>query len=285
MYAEIDSVFPDQEDFEFLRPRKFRIKTIKLRGQISQGICFPLHILPEGNYKEDQDVTELLGVIKYEPQIPACLQGEVKGTFPSFIPKTDETRVQVLQRDLSRLKDAECVITEKLDGTSTTFYLKDDEFGVCSRNMDLKETEGNSYWKMAKKYKVEENLRRHGQHLALQGETIGSQIQSNKYKLPGGEQQFFLFNIFDIDAYRYLDHQEFLEVAEKLQLPTIPILDDGFSLIDDIDSLVEMSKGNSVLNANTKREGFVIKLKKELGRGKRSFKVINPEFLLKFNDD
>ncbi|WP_442637803.1 RNA ligase (ATP) [Rossellomorea marisflavi] len=283
VYAEIDSVFPDKPEFEFLRPRKFRIKTMKLRGQVSQGICFPLDILPDGEYVEDQEVTDILEVVKFEPPIPKELQGLVKGTFPEFLVKTDETRVQVLQRQLTESKGDVYVVTEKLDGTSTTFYLHNDEFGVCSRNLDLLETEGNLYWKMARKYDIEEKLRKLGRNIALQGETIGEGIQSNKYKLQGHE--FHVFNIFDIDKHGYVNPEEFNAIVKELGLNAVPVLDDVFIMHDKIDELVEYAKGFSVLNNKTKREGVVIKLRDhETGEG-HSFKSINPEFLLKYGDD
>jgi len=94
VYCEIDSRLPDRPEFEFLKARGMRIRTVRLRGQISQGICFPLSILPVyTDVQEDTDVTELLDITKYEPPIPAQLAGVAKGLFPSFIPKTDETRV------------------------------------------------------------------------------------------------------------------------------------------------------------------------------------------------
>lgn len=102
VYCEIDSFLPIAPEFEFLRKscyRKmadgtegFRIKTVRLRSQLSQGIAFPMSILPEGNYQEGDDVTDILNIVKYEPPIPACLDGIKKGDFPSFIPKSDETR-------------------------------------------------------------------------------------------------------------------------------------------------------------------------------------------------
>lgn len=98
VYCEIDSILPEKPEFEFLRNKNFRIRTIRLRGQVSQGICFPLSVLPTNfEIEEGKECTEVLEIIKYEPPIPASLSGIVKGTFPSFIPKTDETRVQVLQ--------------------------------------------------------------------------------------------------------------------------------------------------------------------------------------------
>ncbi|MCL6258984.1 hypothetical protein M3O96_07800 [Aquiflexum sp. TKW24L] len=151
IYCEIDSLLPDRPEFAFLKPRGMRIRTIRLRGQISQGICLPLTLLPDHiDPQEDLDLTEILGIIKYEAPIPAYLSGKVKGKFPSFIPKTDETRVQVLQKVLDKYQGVSCYISEKLDGSSATYFLKDGEFGVCSRNMELYEDNENSLWKVAR---------------------------------------------------------------------------------------------------------------------------------------
>ena len=68
VFVEIDSILPEKPEFEFLRSKKFRIKTMKMSGVISQGICFPLSILPEGNYNIEDDVSDLIGIKKYEPQ-------------------------------------------------------------------------------------------------------------------------------------------------------------------------------------------------------------------------
>ncbi|MCH8319071.1 MAG: RNA ligase (ATP), partial [Bacteroidetes bacterium] len=124
VYCDIDSILPDRPEFEFLKQRKMRIKTIKLRGQISQGICFPLSILPpDTEIREDMEVTEILGIKKYEPPVPAHLQGVAKGKIPSFIPKTDEPRIQVVQDTLDSFKGEKCYITEKLDGSSVTYFI------------------------------------------------------------------------------------------------------------------------------------------------------------------
>lgn len=287
VYAEIDSLLPDREEFEFLRERKFRVKTIKLRGQISQGICFPMSILPEGEYAEDDEVTEILGVKKYEPPIPACLDGQMKGYMPAFIQKTDETRIQILQHKLTEYKGTRCVYTEKLDGTSTSYYLRDGEFGVCTRELDLLEDDRNTLWQNARKLDLENKLRMLGRNLAIQGETIGDGIQSNKYNLGQNVRKFYVFNIFDINKYCYLGYEELIEIVNILGLEIVPVLDIDFELIDDIDKLVELSKGLSVLNPKVKREGIVIKSYVEVNDiniGRVSFKVINPEFSLKYND-
>ena len=150
VYCEIDSIMPNKPEFAFLEPRKFRIKTVKLKGQISQGICFPLSILPEDCViEEGKDVTDIIGVEKYEPYIPAQLAGIMKGNFPSFLQKTDETRVQNLEEELNEHHGELSYITEKLDGSSATYYLNNGEFGVCSRNIDLLYDTENTFWKVA----------------------------------------------------------------------------------------------------------------------------------------
>ncbi len=150
VYVEIDSVLPETEQFEFLRSKNFRIKTMKLRGQVSQGICFPLSLLPEdAPVEEGADVTAWLGITKFEPLIPSSLSGLMKGEFPSFIPKTDETRVQLSEALLIAYAGRPCYITEKLDGTSATYFVKDGVFRVCSRNMELHREERNIYWQIA----------------------------------------------------------------------------------------------------------------------------------------
>ncbi|MDP3104240.1 MAG: RNA ligase (ATP) [Candidatus Methanoperedens sp.] len=306
IYVEIDSLLPIREEFEFLRKNcykknengeGFRIKTIRLKGQISQGICFPLNILAEklekGVYtvKEGEDVTEVLEITKYIPAIPAELKGLVKGQFPSFIPKTDETRVQVLQDVLTRHKDKKCYVTEKVDGASVTYFVNKGEFGVCSRNLELSETEGNALWKFARENKIEEKLKALGTNIAIQGELIGVGIQKNNLRLP--ETKVLFFNVFNIDAHQYLDCIFFQELIKKLELETVPVLEIGYSLEDNIDKLVEKSKGFSALNSKVFREGIVIRpLKEELdmhmangfGNGRLTFKAINPEYLLKYDE-
>lgn len=282
VYCEIDSLLPDRPEFEFLKPRGMRIRTIRLRGQISQGICFPLSVLPQGTpIVEGADVTEILGVQKYEAPIPAQLAGIAKGGFPSFIPKTDETRVQVLQDQLDRFAGTRCYITEKLDGSSVTYYLHDGAFGVCSRNLELLETEDNSLWKVARQSDVETKLRALSRNIALQGELVGEGIQGNLYKLRG--QHVFFFSAFDIDNHRYLDFETFNTLLQDLDLKSVPVLDTAFELVNDIPTLVGMANGKSVLR-EVEREGLVIRpyATWDDGRNRVSFKTISAEFLLKY---
>ena len=282
VYCEIDSILPEKPEFEFLKPRKMRIRTIKLRGQISQGICFPLSILPDDvEIEEGKDVTEILGITKYEPPIPANLEGVAKGRFPSFIPKTDETRVQVLQDVLDKYKGETFFYTEKLDGSSATYYYNEGAFGVCSRNLELLETEENTLWKLAREQKIEEKLKSLNKNIAIQGEIIGESVQGNKYKLRG--QHIYFFNVYDIDEHRFLNLDEFESFFKNLELKTVPLLERNYKLSNNIEELVELATGKSVL-ADVQKEGIVLRPVKEIvdNTGRISFKAINPRFLLKY---
>jgi RNA ligase (TIGR02306 family) len=304
IYCEIDSILPDRPEFEFLKPRGMRIKTIRLKGQISQGICFPVHILSEPflpkdkavqngyDLEEGTDVTENLGITKYEPAIPACLSGIAKGKFPSFIPKTDEIRVQVLQEVLNRYKGTKCYVAEKLDGSSATYYIKDGVFGVCSRNLELLEDNENSFWKVAKEYDIEQKLRSIGNDIAIQGELIGEGIQGNKLKIKG--QKVYFFNAFDIDKFEYLNFFDFNEMLAKIELPIVPIIALDYELENDIDAIIRMATIKSQILNDVWAEGIVIRpyIEKldfilsnmQFHNGRVSFKAINPEFLLKYGE-
>lgn len=297
IYCEIDSIFPEKPEFEFLRNKNFRIRTIKLRGQVSQGICFPLSLLKNKlndevieSIEEDTDLTEILEIRKYEPVIPAVLNGIAKGNFPNFVPKTDETRIQSIPHILEKYRNSSFFITEKLDGSSMTVFLKDGEFGVCSRNLEISRDETIAFWKAVIQDNIEEKLRAFTEksdikNISIQGELIGSSIQDNKYALSGFH--FRAFNIFNINKYNYLSFNDFINTAKEIGIETVPILDSRFILNHTVEELVELSKGNSKLNEKTKREGIIFRPLEEIRDfkiGRLSFKVINPDFLLKYNE-
>lgn len=287
VYCEIDSFLPIREEFEFLRKNSyrkmldregFRLRTIIMRNQVSQGLILPLHILPFGEtYHEGQDVTEILGILKYEPPIPAELQGEVKGDFPAFIFKTDEERVQNLENELPSIRNSGRTFyaTEKLEGTSSTFYIRDGEFGICSRNLEFLETEKNTFWRVAREIDLERKMRSFQKNFALQGELIGEGIQGNPYKIKGQTVRFF--NVFDIDTSQHLDLERFKWVISYLGLETVPILDENFVIPETISELLDIADGKSQLNSDMWREGIVIRSHDR----KISFKVISNKYLLK----
>ena len=294
VYCEVDSFLPIEPEFEFLRKSSykkmsdgnegFRLKTIKLRGQISQGLILPLkdaYVVFKRNtpnidmdWFEGLDVTEMLNIIKYEPPIPAQLSGMVKGNFPSFLKKTDEERIQNLSKEFESYRNEQFYVTEKLDGSSVTYYVKDEVFGVCSRNLDLLEDENNSMWKFASETGLRDRMVKLGKNIAIQGEIIGEGIQGNPYQRIG--QTVKIFNGFDIDKYDYLSLDELLGLVKTLEVKTVPILDLDFTLPKTIDELLLMAEGKSVLNLKTEREGLVIRSHDR----KISFKVISNKFLL-----
>jgi RNA ligase (TIGR02306 family) len=309
VYCEIDSLLPERPEFEFLRassfkppqtnamsgevilPAGFRIKTVKLRGQVSQGICFPLSILPpDAPSEEGADVTDLLGILKWEPPIPVGMGGKVKGGFPGFLPKTDETRVQVLEPVMNRHRGKTFYVTEKLDGTSFTAFLRAGEFGICSRNLWMDETdETNILVRVARGLKLEEKLRAARERLefdlAIQAEVIGPSIQRNKYGLKAVTLR--VFNVLNIDAYRLVDHGTMLSVLAEMEIESVPQL--GTVVLNHtVDELVAFAEGASVLNPHVPREGVVLRPlieehDEDIG-GRLSFKAINPKLLLKYDE-
>jgi len=307
IYVEVDALLPEWPELEFLRKgcwrpaittgtgevllrAGFRIKTIRLRGQVSQGLCLGIDHLPPGApVDEGTDVTELLDIVKYEPPVPVGLGGRIRGPFPGFVPKTDETRVQVLEAVLARQRGRTFHVTEKLDGTSFTAFLRAGEFGLCSRNLWLDETDhGNALCRIAAELEVEPRLRalreREGFDVAVQAELIGPGIQGNRYALRRAALR--VFNVVDLDRGRLVDHARARDLAGALGLETVPPLGE-LALDHDVDALVELAAGPSALNANTPREGLVLRPGRDEDDpdlGRLSFKVINPAFLLRYDD-
>jgi len=305
VYFEIDSFLPPREEFEFLRKTSFkkmgdvegfRLRTIRLRGELSQGLLMPLNVLPvSGNVYLGMDVTEIFGVVKYEPPIPAELAGKAKGYFPSFLCRTDEERVQNLSAEYEEWKissEHQFYATEKLDGSSATFYVKNGEFGVCSRNLELADPgefvpgmelcddgierpkRENTFWKVAREMGIKKKLLTTGRNLCIQGELIGEGIQKNPYRIKGHTVLFY--NAFDIDKRERLNLRDFISLMKDLEFETVPILGLEFLLPDTIEELLREAEGKSILNPNTEREGMVIRSMDTA----ISFKVISNKFLL-----
>ena len=237
---------------------------------------------------EGQDVSEMLGILKYTAPIPAQLAGEIKGMFPGFIPKTDQERIQNLSVELAEWVRLGYTFerTEKLDGTSMTAFILDGVFSICSRNLELKPNPDNSMFKAAADQNLMEILTLLNtlspRNLALQGELIGNGIQSNKYKYIG--QEFRVFDIYDIDAKKYFTPEERKEFVTELNIKHVPVMASSFSLVGlTIDDLLKMAEGKSVMGDITgpEREGDVYKCNENPDV---SFKVISNKFLIKNGD-
>lgn len=295
VYYEVDSLLPPIPEYDFLAKNGlkktevdgkiiegYRLRTIKLRGQISQGLCLPTSILPDGAPEpvEGLDVTDLLGVVKFE-QIMAATAGSPKGAFPSFIPKTDETRIQSAPEILQKYVGTEVYITEKLDGSSCTVFAQDSELNVCSRNTNWLPESDNEFWQAVRRAGLEDKADQLGT-IAIQGEVVGGKVQGNKLGVGVG---LYVFSAYDYKAARHLDYKELYNLCEDLDLSMVPVLDVLLMEQWDVDEWVAYATRKSVLNPNIWAEGIVVRSINEtyepLLGGRLSFKVINPEFLLK----
>lgn len=289
IYCEIDSWIPHdlapflskgKEPREYNGVKGERLRTARLRGQLSQGLLLPT----VGNTPltgEGDDLTEFLGIQKWEAPIPAQLAGQVRGNFPSAIPKTDQERIQNLSRELNAWTASPYTweVTEKLDGSSCTFYLDaDGELHVCSRNLDLAFDPNNSFWKAALQYDIKDRMLDESlYHFAIQGELIGEGIQGNPYNFKG--QDFYVFDMYDAVFNKYRTPANRREVAEALGLKHVPVLLTDKDLVEGhtIDEILTWAEGKSQLNPSTEREGLVFKS----NLGTVSFKAISNKFLLK----
>lgn len=282
IYCEIDSWIPHElapflskgEPKEYNGVKGERLRTVRLRKQLSQGLLLPYSVVGT-LWGEDDDVSELLNIQKWEAPANPQLAGQVKGNFPSVIRKTDQERVQNIKRDLKERAGQLFEITEKKEGSSMTCYLIDGEFGVCSRNMDLKRDETNTFWKVAIELDIETKMRGHGlDNSAVQGELIGPGIQGNIYDL--NNHTFMAFDIFDIETGEYVLPVARRELLREIGIPQVPLL--GYlPLVDDMDYLLGYAEGKSLLNPKQEREGVVHKAVES----QFTFKVISNKYLLK----
>ena len=291
VYCEIDSWMPT-ELAAFLskgkEPREFegikgeRLRTVKLRGQLSQGLLLwrQLALDKVGEIYEGMDVSDLLGIVKWEMPMNAQLAGMAKGNFPSLIPKTDQERVQNLVHEVISASEAgmKFEVTEKLEGSSMTCYLIDGVFCVCSRNLDLKETVDNTFWQVARRDDIEGKMWASppGGDFAIQGELIGPGIQGNIYKL--SKPEFWVFDVYIISGGYYLspsNRREFIKVMGLLHVPVM-VEDYELSGAGGIEGLLSFAEAKSVIQLQIEREGIVFK---EINGG-MTFKVISNKYLL-----
>ena len=316
VYFEVDSVLPaDDERYNFLknafnsRLNGYRIKTVRMRGQISQGLALPITEFPELEYRVKEgtlnvgdDVTELLNVRIYTEPISNVMGAKSKSTFPSeLIQKTDAERYQnidfnnwyqnVINAD-SHGHTLTFISTEKLDGTSfVVFQDPDGNVRMCSRNRELQIEDGESvYHYIFNKYKFREIFEDQNYvfPFAIYGEIIGPSIQKNVYGL--SDYEFHVFNMFDIENQVYFSWRSVEDIADmyglntvKQYLPPMTALQiyDSFHGKTDNEIQNKMFRGFERKNPV---EGWVFRplfaFTREY-RDKLMFKVINNDYLLK----
>lgn len=287
-YFEVDSLLPVSPWTDFLRkgdPRPFRLRTVTLRKQRSQGLALPfgkLPVLPTTvKFEIGEDITEALGVTKWEMQVPAELAGICKGNFPSFIPKTDEPRLQSNPGVIKEIQGIRMRGTLKMDGTSMTMF-RTDRFGVCSRNMELCESDSNAYWKMAN----ELNLQRFTGDWAIQGELCGPSIQGNRIGLT--KPTFYAFSLYDIEEGRFLNHDRMAEFCAVAGINVVPTVFDG--IVDPtwgVEEFLDFAN-KQVYQNGLPAEGVVwrpvYEAHSEALNGRLSFKTISNVFIDKYKE-
>ena len=294
VYMEVDSFLPVCDEFEFLRDTSFkqdevlgagfRLKTRKFRGQISQGMVQPLSILPEGEYQVGDDVTEILGIRKWEVGETVLTNGTVLHRFPGDIPKTNELRVQSYPELIDEFKKVKSYyISTKMDGTSVTMYWKDGHFGVCGRNYEYVDNEKCAMWIYAHKHSIPEKVAEHHiGNIAIQGEFCGAGIQRNRLRLTSPE--WYVFTMIDLDTHERLPLARMQELCALIELDMVPVeeVKDDFAY-SSVEELLERARGRYPTGIT--KEGIVIRplvpVYSEIIGGPLSMKVINNDYLLK----
>ena len=286
IYFEIDSLLPNDKSWAApMKGNKFRVKSKKLAGALSQGFIAKLSILKdydtefnETKYEIGYNLTELLNIVKYDNNADFNYK-KVKPleSFPDkLMTRSDEPRIQSNQQYLEIFKDKPYYITLKYDGMSGTFLFVDDEFYICSRNTRVN---SGPYLQIAKKYKIEEKLKSFNKQYAIQGECYGPNIIKNFLGVK--EVEFVVFTIKDLKNNRYLDMQELIDLCEKMELPMVKILEKGDKFNYTEEQLKEIAKGNYEGTDNP-REGIVLRLQKDWypdEDNRYSFKYVNDDFL------
>ena len=318
IYFEIDSLLPDIPAFEFLKGsswsqklNKYKIRTHKFRGQISQGLVIPIRQLTEIynqinksalssiDYDEGDDLTVLLKIEKYEPPVSNGPLGDLIN-HEWYVPKTDEERIQVCAENVlpeyMKSEQGDWYTSVKLDGTSCTAGLFEDAFLIGGRNQWYKDD--NMYTTTVKKYITEEKLRAYqeatGMYVVFQGELCGPGIQCNRLGLK--EKDWFVFNVFisdtgKMDSYTKCDLLNMLNICEYFGLKTVPLIPAeakfNFKVEDNVDKTVENLL--SYVDGIKYRTFFDDASPSQIAEGavfrmndmSYSFKVVSNKFLLK----
>lgn len=288
VFIEIDAILPDRPDkvFEFMRKHRFRLRTVRLRGQISQGLVWNTSILPDGVFiEEGVDVTDVLGVTKFEAEEAPLTGRQTLGSFPSCLRKTDETRIQSAQAIIGELAEVPLYVSVKMDGQSLTFgkytshSTQELKQVVCTRNMSLADLPDNRHWAMARKLDIFANL---PIGFAVQGEFCGPGVNGNRLGLK--KDAFYAFQVWDIDKRQYLDYEDFVTFCYNLNIPIVPIISDIFVIHKhtSMEQLLSLAEGK--YDNDHEREGIVIRPRIERYshalKGRASVKVISNKYLL-----
>jgi RNA ligase (TIGR02306 family) len=290
VYFEVDSFLPLDPRYEFLRASSyrenddgeggrrpgFRIRTAKMRGQLSQGLFLRLDLFPElEDFREGDDVTEKLGVKKWYVPETAGAGGTMIGDRPYGIPASDEIRIQSAPELLDELRGKPYYITTKMDGTSGIVYYIDGKIGCCSRNKEIKDEAEALYWAQVYRYGLREKLAKYGKNIVLTGEICGPGIQKNRLRLSALE--WYVFDLMDWDSGSYVPYERMLEICAFLEVPVVPLEERGDRFAYTLEELLEKARGK--YPSGIDKEGIVVR--DVLSPKAVSFKVLNNDALLK----
>ena len=266
VYVFYDSILPaDNPDFEFLRVRcyspkldGFRIRPMKLGGEISEGLVLPMSVLPVGKtYQKGDIVTDDLRIRLYEPP-EETTPANVIGGYPTLIPKSDEDNLEKVFSNREQWKDIEFYVTEKIEGSAGTwiYEVDSDSLRVFSHNWEVGDSgvwfdaarNVNLKGKMAS-YCESHNLK----SLVLQGEVVGPSVQRNIYRL--SKAALFIYGMMTIEGKRF-GFSDLLSACKEMQLEMVPVVASSAFMPDTLDEMLKECEGRSVL-ADVPREGVV----------------------------
>lgn len=293
VYFEIDSFLPIDERYDFLKTKcyknspilgeGYKIRTIKMKGELSQGLLFPLSAfpeIPEDLHKPGTDVTDILKIQKWEIEERGSTQGTIIGELPGFMHKTHEERIQNVPDIIDSYQGAIYYITTKMDGTSCSIGIdENNDFYVCGHNYQYADDGKSSFYEWVKSKNLPHKLNNlkylyNHKSIVLQGEFCGGGIQKNPLKLKN--LNWYIFTV-DVDGLRAtLEMAQ--EIAHKLELDFVPVEETGRHLkskYPDVESLLKRAEGK--YDSGEVKEGIVVRTYD----GELSFKAINNEYLLK----
>ncbi len=299
---EADSILENVAGMEWMEPFGFRVKMIRMAGVISQVVLAPISILPAGNYTNDQDVTDLLGVTKWEASSEEVPNPKI-GDWPyAYATKTDETRLQSMKELTDKVHQLHpnllLQVDEKLEGQSSTWLMLQNEqvLHAASRNFIVEVKPNDAFDRAAKYHNLEDCMKKFLNteptinSITLQGELVGPGVANNYYKL--ADNKVFVFNI----TIKYKDGSEEKIPAGKRQswldknLPESKLKTPGtyekisITQVKDLSEKVNTLK--SLLNPELWAEGVVVRpvnqdiyiVYKGLQDSRLSFKIISDNY-------
>lgn len=303
VYFEIDSFLPIRPEFEFLRASSyknsellgegFRLRTMRFRGQISQGLCLPVSILTESGWQglpEGTDVTELLGVRKWEIPEMATTGGTVIGQLPGDVPHTDETRVQAQPSLIDEFKGLDYYISTKMDGSSHSVSVDSNEAHVTGHNYEYRDDGKSSFYEFVKANGIIEAAKTYAKRhslnsLTIQGEYCGPGIQQNRLRLQ--KPEWYVFTVRENG--KRVGLEEMMNVCREMSVQSVPIEEIGTDLPSKYPTVEALlSRADGEYPRGGKKEGIVIRPVEPVYSttisGALSMKVVNNKYLLKNGD-